>query len=121
MNNPCRLLLDIAVDKEAYTEKDERYTQKLTHVQDHILLETDLRFLDELYKEAHAETSDEESSDEEASVKLVEAEFIHKYLEHSEKEIAQSLIKLRRMLRQSLATELENETPWKVCNISINF
>ena len=121
MHYPCRLLLDIAVDEESYTQKHERNAEKLTHVEKHLLLETYLRLLYEFDEETHAETSDEESADEEAPVELVKTESVHQDLEHSEKEIAQSLIKLRRMLRQSLATELENETPWKVCNISINF
>ena len=120
MDNPCRLLLYITIYKEADAKKDERDAQKLTHVQDHILLETNLRFLDELDEEAHAEASDEEGSDEEASVELVQTESVHKDLEHSEEEIAQGLIKLRRMFRLGLAAELEDEAPWKIRDISVD-
>ena len=48
MNYHCRLLLHMAVDKESDSEKYERYAEQLSHVKDHILLETYLRLLDEL-------------------------------------------------------------------------
>ena len=65
MHDCSRLLLYLTVDQESYSEEDERHTEPLSHIEHHILLETYLRFLDELYEETHTETSDEESSDEE--------------------------------------------------------
>ena len=44
---------------------------------------------------------------------------VHKDLEHSEKEVAEGLVKLRRMLWFGLTTKFEDESPWKVCNVSI--
>jgi hypothetical protein len=43
-----RLFLHMAVDKESDSEKYERYAEQLSHVKDHVLLETYLRLLDEL-------------------------------------------------------------------------
>jgi hypothetical protein len=119
MDDSCRLLLDITIYQESYTKKNERNAEELSHVQNHILLEANLRFLDELDEETHAEASDEEGADEEASVELVQTESVHKNLEYTEKEIAQSLVKLCRMLRFRLAAELENEAPWEICDIAI--
>ena len=120
VNYHRRLLLHIAVYKETDTKKHKRYAEPLSHIQDHILLETHLRFLDELYKEAHSETSDEEGADEEATVELRQTILVHQYLEYTEKEIAQGFIKLGRMLRLSLAAKLEDKSPWKRCHISVN-
>ena len=43
----------------------------MSHIENHILLETDLRLLYEFNQEAHAETSDKEGTEEEAPVNLV--------------------------------------------------
>ena len=67
----------------------------------------------ELDKETHAETSYEEGADEESSVEFVKSVSVHQYLEDSEKEIAERLIKLGRMLRQCLATKIEDKAPWE--------
>ena len=88
MNDSCRLLSDAAVDKKAHTKKDERNTEALTHIKNHILLETYLRLLDELDEEAHSEASDEECSDKESSMKLRKSVLVHQYLEYSQKEVA---------------------------------
>jgi hypothetical protein len=77
----------MAVDKEADTKENERYAEKLTHVEEHVLLESHLRFLDELDEETAAETSDEEGSDEESAVEFRETILVHQYLENSEKEV----------------------------------
>ena len=121
MHDHRRLLLHIGIDKEADAEKDERNTEQLSHVKDHILLEADLRLLDEFDKEAHAEASDEECTDEESPVELRKLVFVHQDLEDSEKEIAEGLVELGRMFRFSLAAELEDEAPWEVCDVTIDF
>ena len=120
MHYPCRLLLDVAVDQEADAEKNERNAEPLAHVEYHVLLEADLRLLDEFDEEAHAEASDEECSDEESPVKFVKPELVHQYLEDSQKEVAERLVKLGRMLRFGLSSEFENESPWKICDITVN-
>ena len=79
-----RLLFNICVDKEAYAEKDEWDAQQLSHIQDHIILKCYLRFLNEFYKEAHAETYDEEYADECSSVDFVELEFVQIHEAYSE-------------------------------------
>ena len=45
---------------------------------------------------------------------------VHKDLEHTKEEIAECLVKLGRMLRFCLAPELEYESPWKICDITID-
>ena len=120
MNYHGRLLLNMAVDKESYSEKYERNAEQLSHVKDHILLETYLRLLDELDEETHSETADEERSDEESPMELRKPILIHQYLEDSQKEIAEGFVKLGRMLWLCLSSELEDESPWKACDISIN-
>ena len=120
MNYHGRLLLNMAIDKESYSKKNERYAEQLSHVKDHVLLETHLRLLDELDEETHSETADEERSDEESSVELRQSVLIHQYLEDSQKEIAEGFVKLGRMLWLCLSPELEDESPRKTCNISVN-
>ena len=120
MDYHSRLFLYMAVNQEADAEKDERNAEPLAHIQNHILLESDLRLLDEFYQEAHSEASDEECTDEEAAVQFRKSVFIHQYLEYTEKEIAQGLIELGRVLRFRLTSKLEDESPRKVRNISIN-
>ena len=97
MNDGCRLLSDAAVHQEANSDKDERNTEALSHIQDHTLLETYLRLLDELNEEAHSEATDKEGSDEESPMKLWKSVFVHQNLENSQEEVAESLIKLGRM------------------------
>ena len=97
MYNSCGLLSDIAIYEEGCSKKDKRDTQALTHIQNHILLETNLRFLDEFDKEAHSEATDKEGSDEESPMKLWKSVFVHQNLENSQEEVAESLIKLGRM------------------------
>ena len=92
MDDSCRLLPDITIYEKSYSQKDERYAQPLSHIQHHILLESHLRFFDELYQEAHSEASYKECSDEESSVKPVKPVPVHEYLEYSEKEIAERFI-----------------------------
>ena len=120
MDYHSRLFLYMAVNQEADAEKDERNAEPLAHIQNHILLESDLRLLDEFYQEAHSEAADEECTDEEAAVQFRKSVFIHQYLEHTEKEIAQGLIELGRVLRFRLTSKLEDESPRKVRNISVN-
>ena len=121
MDNGCRLLSDAAVHQEGHSDQDERDTETLSHIQNHILLETDLRLLDELDEEAHSEAADEEGSDEESSVEFRKSVLIHQYLEHSQKEVAECFIKLRRMLWFGLAPKFEDKAPWERSNISVDF
>ena len=83
-----RLLSDAAVHQEANTDKDKRNAETLSHIKDHILLKTYLRFLDELDEEAHTEATDEEGADEESPMKFRQSVLVHQDLEHSQKEIA---------------------------------
>ena len=119
MDDHRRLLLYMGINKEGYTQDDERNAEKLSHIQDHVLLESYLRLLDELDEEAHAETPDEEGSDEEATIELVESVLVHQDLEHAKKEVAESLIKLSRMLRLGLSTEFEDEAPRQRSHIAV--
>ena len=119
MDDHRRLLLYMGINKEGYTQNDERNAEKLSHVQDHVLLESYLRLLDELDEEAHSEASDEECSDEESPVELRKSVLVQQDLEYSEKEVAESFIKLGRMLRLGLSAELEDEAPWKVCDVTV--
>ena len=64
------LLLE-SVDQKAYSQKDERNAEFLSHIQHHTDLESLLRLLDELNEETHPEASDEEQSDEGSTVHLV--------------------------------------------------
>ena len=120
MDYHCRLLLHISVYEEAYTQKNERHAQPLSHIQNHILFESYLRLLDELDEESHSEASDEECSDEESPVELRKSVLVHQYLENSEKEVAQCFIKLSRMLRIGLSSEFEDESLRKVCHITVD-
>ena len=119
MHDSRRLFSYICIDQESDAEKNERDAEPLTHVQNHIMLETHLRFLDELDEEAHAETSDEEGSDEEAAIKFVEPVLVHQDLEDAQKEVTESFIKLCGMLRLCLSPEFENEAPRQRSNISV--
>ena len=115
-----RLLPDESIDEEADSYKDERNAEPLSHIQNHILLEAYLRFLDELYEETHSEKDDEEYTDEGSPVDLAQSELVKADEDNSEKSIAQSLIKLGRMLGESLAAQVEDETPRKICDITVD-
>jgi hypothetical protein len=71
MHNHRRLLLDKGVDQHGDTREDEWDTKPLSHVEYHIVLESHLRFFDELDKETHSEASDKEDTDECSSIDLV--------------------------------------------------
>ena len=116
-----RLLLYMAVYKESDAQKDERYAEPLAHIENHVLFEADLRLLDELDEEAHAETSDEECSDEESAMELRQTVLIHQDLEDAQEEVAEGFVKLGRMLRLGLVTKLEDESPWQVCHVAVDF
>ena len=108
-----RLLSDTTVHQEGDSDKNERNAEALSHIQDHIVLETHLRFLEELDEEAHTDTPDEEGADEESPMKFRQSVLVHQDLEYSQEEVAESLVKLCRMLRLSLVSEFENEAPRK--------
>ena len=120
MNDHRRLLPDMAIYEEADADKHERDAEPLTHIEDHLVLESYLRFLDELDEETHTETADEECSDEESPVELRKSVLVHQDLEYSEKEIAERLVKLCRMLWLCLSSELEDEAPRKTCHVTVD-
>ena len=72
-----RLFLHEGVDQKSYSHQYKRDAEQLAHIQNHVLLKHDLRFLDELDEETHSETSDEEGSDKEASVHLLMFESVY--------------------------------------------
>ena len=121
MNNRGRLFSYAAVHQEGKSDKDERNAEALTHIKNHILLKTDLWFLYEFDEEAHTEATDEEGTDEESSMKLRQSVLVHQDLEHSQEEVAESLIKLCRMLWLRLVSELENKAPRERGYITVNF
>ena len=120
MDNHCRLFPDMCINEEADAQKDERYAEPLSHIKNHVLLEADLRLLDELDEEAHTEAADEKCSDEESSVELRQPVLVHQDLEDSKEEVAEGLVKLGRMLRFGLAAELEDEAPREACHVTVN-
>ena len=67
---------------------DERKRKKLTHVQHHSLLKTDLRFLHEFYEESHAETAEQENTEEEPSRQLLQLVFVQEQKHQSQDKIA---------------------------------
>ena len=71
MDNQNRLFLDEGIYQHADTDQDERNAEPLSHIEDHIILKSDLRFLYELYKESHSEEDDKEHSDECSPVHLL--------------------------------------------------
>ena len=119
MNRHSRLSHLGSIHKETYSEKDERDTQKLTHVKDHILLEINLGFLDEFYEEPHPETNNEEDPYERASVDTVEFLHIQPKKEQAEDQIAERFVQLSRMFGLCLTSETEHESPRKSCDISV--
>ena len=97
MDSTGRKLADSGIDKEADAQKYERYAEPLPHVEEHVLLELNLRILDELDEETGAEAADEKPSDEKATVDLVESLFIDKDEDDAENEVAESLVELGRV------------------------
>ena len=87
------------IDDQAYTRYDKRYAEKLSHIQDHIFLESHLRFLDEFDKKTHSEKDYEENADQGSSFKFRKTVFIQAHKHQSENKIAQCLIQLGRMTR----------------------
>ena len=120
VNRSCRHLADEGVNQEADTYENERNTENLSHVQSHSFLESNLRFLDEFYKETHSEKYDEEDADECAPINLVQFEPVHPEEDETENQIAECLIQLRRVFRLGLSAKLENKAPRKIGNITIN-
>jgi hypothetical protein len=70
MHRRSRNLFHIAVNQQTYAKEHERDAEKLSHIECHSLLKTDLRFLDELDKEAHSKTSDKEGADKESPIEF---------------------------------------------------
>ena len=70
-----------AVDNQTYTRNNERDAEYLAHIQDHIFLESYLRFLDELDKETHTEKHYEENTEKSPSFEFRQTVFVqsHKY------------------------------------------
>ena len=87
-----RLLLFVRIYKKPYSHKDKRNTEKLTHVENHILLEHHLWFLDELNEETHTEASNKEGSDKESSINLISLELINYCQNNSKDEVAEGFV-----------------------------
>ena len=92
MLNFCRPLPDEAVNQNTSSQKYKWYAEPLTHIQDHSLFKTHLRFLDEFDEETHSEHCHEEYSYEFSSVHLPESVFIKKYQDYTKDGVAESLI-----------------------------
>ena len=108
-----RLFPNECIDKETDAYEDERNAQTLPHVEDHIVLERNLRLLDEFYQESHSEADDEEYADKCASIQFVEFVSVHPYQDYSQYEIAERLINLCRMFRLGFVPQIEYESPRK--------
>ena len=115
-----RLFPDECINQEPYADEDERNAENLSHVEDHVVLECYLRFLDKLYEEAHAETYDEEYADECSAINLLQIEPIHAQEHDSENQVAQCLVNLGRMFRFGFAPQVEDEAPRKSGHVSVN-
>ena len=92
----------------------------MSHIENHILLETDLRLLYEFNQEAHAETSDKEGTEKEAPVNLVGLVSVKRKQQEAEDEIGEGLIELGRMLWHGLTPEFEDEAPGQGGLIAVN-
>ena len=113
------LLLE-SVNQESDAQQHEGYAESLTHIQDHFVLESLLRFLDKLDQESHPEADDEKNPDERSPVHLVKFLDIEPDKRYSEDKIAKRLVNLGRVLRLSLSPALENETPRKIRDVTVN-
>ena len=116
----CRLFSDECINQESDADEDERNAEDLPHVENHVVLECDLRFLDELYEETHTETYDEEYADECSAIYLLQIELIHAQEHDSENQVAQCLVNLGRMFRFGFAPQVEDEAPRKGGHVSVN-
>jgi len=114
-----RLALEMAHNEDYYTCNYEWEAEKLTHVECHGLLEAHLRLLDEFDEESHSKEDDEEESEDFASLHLLDSVFIAPHQEETQQDIAECLIQLCRMLRESFASELEYESPWEVSHVTV--
>lgn len=119
MDNHCRLILVFGIHQQEYADEYEWDTQKLAHIEQHILLESHLRLLDELYQETHAEKHYEEYPDKCASSDVFQLVAVHPQENQSENQIAQRLVYLRRMMRNGLPCPQENEAPRKRGDIPV--
>ena len=97
-DGPCGNLPGVGVDQETDAQEDERDAQDLAHVQRHALFEGDLRFLDELDEETHAEADDEEDADERPPVGLVKTFPIQPEEEEAQEKVGERFVKLGGML-----------------------
>lgn len=116
----CRLFSDKRINQESDADKDERNAENLSHIENHIVLECHLRFLDEFYEESHAETYDEEYADECSAIYLLQIELIHAQEHDSENQVAQCFVNLGRMFRFGFAPQVEDEAPRKSGHVSVN-
>ena len=64
------LLLE-GIHQQAYSQDDERDAEGLAHINDHVLLKSLLRLLDELNEETHPEATDKEQTYKGSTVHLV--------------------------------------------------
>ena len=87
-----RLLLYKTVYQQADAQEDKRDAEPLSHIESHLTLKTDLRFLYELYQEAASETTDEEQADECSPVHLWKSVLIQEDQHNAQNQITEGLI-----------------------------
>ena len=119
MNRPCRHLLRECIHQDDDARHYERDREELAHVEDHSLLESNLRFLDEFDDEPHSEASDQEKSEEYPARKLVELLPVQPDKDKPQDEIGAGFVQLGRMLGFCLSPKVENESPWEAGDITV--
>ena len=78
-------------------EEDEGYTEELTHVEKHSVLEVDLILFGVFNKYAGSEDEEEAKAEEEASTHLLRIVAIEPPMNAEKERIAQGFVKLSRM------------------------
>lgn len=121
MNRHGGFLLHEGPHQEAYSKKDERYGQKLSHIERHVLLESHLGVLYKLDQEAAAEASDEEYSHEGSPINLGKFPLVKGKEDKAKEKICSRLIQLGGVAGNGFSVALEDEAPGKVCGVAVDF
>ena len=93
--------------------QDERQAQPLSHVENHAGLEVRLILLDKFYEEPHAEKDDEEDTEDGAGAQPVESGAVQPQEDKAEDAVAESLVYLGGVMRQTVSpgVSYEDEAP----------
>ena len=94
MNHRGRFFCLGGIDEQADACDDEGDGEQLAHVQEHRLLELDLRLLDEFDQEAAAEAAQQEEAEEESAVHLVQLVLVDPDHDHAEQQVGEGLVQL---------------------------